>query len=419
MKRFILLAILVSGCTTIEIQNLGAPFVSANDSFQSIDRPKDTPTTGKTAKIGFVEFDDLGFQKDPEAVANVFTGISQLNSKSVADPLLMVVFIHGWHHNAAPDDSNVQAFKEFLSQLQYEEDNVSFSSHKRQVVGVYIGWRGESNESIINPLTYRSRKLAGLRVGEYGLQEILVQLKTLRNSNNNNRLVAIGHSFGGGVLYSSVMQNLVDSVVSAKRENSESLSKINKAYGDLVILLNPALEAARVETLNRRLTNVNFDQCQPLVLASFTSEKDTALSVAFPKGQDLFFPDDDKVAVASDRKDLVVTSYGNKVAYQTHELTCDTCSYSLEPSHLTADQYRDAHAVWDGFRRNNDAEFVVGDIKLKRSPQSKVRAGTPIMNVYVKGGTLMKEHNDIWGGDFSMFARALIGMEFSKNDTCR
>lgn len=419
MKKLFVLILVLSGCSPVENDNLGAPVYSVHDSFQTLDVVNESDNGRPKAAIGFIEFDDLGFQKDRSAVDNVFKNIRTLNENAGADPLLLVVFIHGWHHNAKPDDTNVTTFKRFLQNLQHEENIQTVSIHKRKVVGVYIGWRGESNESVLNPLTYRSRKSAGLRVGQYGLQEVLAELAKIRKSKQSNRLVSIGHSFGGGVLYSSVMQNLVENVVLAQKEGSNQLGTINKVYGDLVILVNPALEAARVEVLNRRLSNIKFADCQPLVFASFTSEYDKALSDVFPLGQKLFFYDDKKIALQGDHEDLVTTPYGNAPSFRTNELSCKSCDYKAEPVYLNQDQYRDAAKQWRAFRESKNAEFNVGNIKLTRNPDSPIQPGTPIMNVYVTGNTLMQDHNDIWGSEFSLFARALIGMEFARGEKCQ
>jgi len=420
MKKVLLLMLVLSGCASLDRDNLLGSFCSGVECYKDLEKHYLSTEANRSAKIGFVEFNDHGFQKDSLAVKNILDNISNLNRNPNTSPLLMVVFIHGWHHNASPDDSNVKSFEKFLINLQYEEDNISFSSTKRQVVGVYIGWRGESNESILNPITYRSRKLAGLRVGQYGLQEVLAELSLVRKGNDKNRMVSIGHSFGGGVLYSSVMQNLVDSVVSTDLSGKPgSTDIIGKAYGDLVILMNPALEAARVEVLNRRLSEAaEFNACQPLVLASFTSEKDKALSDAFPKGQSVFFGDDIRVAEADEYESLVISSYGNEENFKTHELECEHCAYSEEPKFLTKEQYVSAYKGWSDFRSDESNKFVVDDIQLTHHIGSKIKPGSPLINVYVRGDNIIADHNAIWGGDFAKFARALIGMEFAKQNKC-
>lgn len=420
MRKLLIFVLLISGCASLDTDNLKGSFCSKDDCYKELEKHASSDDNDRNAEIGFIEFNDHGFQKDQEAVKNIFTNLSSMSSDTNVSPLLLVVFIHGWHHNASPDDINVKSFENFLRNLQYEEDNISFSSTKRQVVGIYIGWRGESNESIFSPLTYRSRKMAGLRVGQYGVQEILAELNLIRKEDPKSRLVSIGHSFGGGVLYSSVMQNLVDSVVSAKpKDMVGNLPVIDKAYGDLVILMNPALEAARVEVLNRRLSEIaKFNECQPLVLASFTSQYDTALSDAFPKGQAIFFRDDKKVAEADDYEALVTTSYGNETNFRTHELECSDCVYNEAPKFLTVDQYRQAFSGWGEFRTNENSKFIVDNVKLSHFSGSHIKPGSPITNVYVKGANLIADHNAIWGGEFSKFARALIGMEFAKQSKC-
>ncbi len=344
-------------------------------AFLTLKKHSESDPSSIRARLGFVEFGDLGLRQHPAAVNHVFNEIHALNSED--KPLLIVMFIHGWHHNAGADDTNVISFKQFLVDLQYEEDTASVSRTKRQVIGVYVGWRGESDNSWANPLTYGSRKSAGLRVGQYGLQEVLAELSKIRNSNGRNRLVAVGHSFGGGLLYSAVLQNLVDKVVSADNspagsEDERTLDEIGKAYGDLVILMNPALEAARVETLNRRLADTTFAACQPLVLASFTSEKDKALSFHFPKGQAVFFRDD--LGVAEDVA-LVKTAYGRHEEYRTHELSCEGCTYreSSGQHYLTREQFVAAANQWDLFRTRADAPFSVDQMILNHFRLPKVR----------------------------------------------
>lgn len=420
MRNIILTILLLSACSSFDTTYATDSFCSAKDCYEELERHHSSKEGDRNAHIGFVEFNDHGFQKDPNAVLNILSNINELNRNSSTSPLLIVAFIHGWHHNANPEDSNVKSFKEFLVNLQYEEDNLSFSNKKRQVVGVYIGWRGESNDGLFSVLTYRTRKLAGLRVGEYGLQEVLAELNVIRESNQNNRLVSIGHSFGGGVLYSSVMQKLVDSVVSAKLDESNNMNTIvDKAYGDIVILMNPALEAARVEVLNRRLSRVEkFNTCQPLALVSFTSEYDEALSKIFPMGQKIFFKDDLKIAKSDKYEQLVTTSYGNQVSYRTNELICENCKLTSASNFLTASEYRSAANEWTNFRNSKNAKFSVGQITLSHLNSSQIKPGSPILNVYVKGDNIIKDHNTIWGSDFSKFARALIGMEFAKQNKC-
>ncbi len=47
----------------------------------------------------------------------------------------LLIFIHGWHHNAAPTDDNFVAFQRFHRQMAKTNPGL---------IGLYIGWRGIS-----------------------------------------------------------------------------------------------------------------------------------------------------------------------------------------------------------------------------------------------------------------------------------
>jgi hypothetical protein len=154
------------------------------------------------------------------------------------------------------------------------------------------------------------------------------------------------------------------------------------------------------------------------VLASFTSENDKALSDAFPKGQSIFFGDDIKVAEADGYQGLVVSSYGNEENFKTHVLKCELCEYSEEPKFLTSEQYISAFEEWSDFRSDKNYVFTVDEMQLSHHVGSKIKPGSPLINVYVESDNIIADHNAIWGGEFSKFARALIGMEFAKQNNC-
>ncbi len=102
------------------------------------------PNTGKEFYLGFVEFDDQGQLRDREQMNVVLDTYSQI---SVSDDVIITAFVHGWHHSAAPYDSYVESFKQLLAHVSHTE-TVSSQQDKRaerKVLGVYIGWRGDSS----------------------------------------------------------------------------------------------------------------------------------------------------------------------------------------------------------------------------------------------------------------------------------
>ena len=118
--------------------------------------------------LGFVEFDDQGaFWNRTQVMGKLNDtrgeGLLDRLERLAEDEakykgILMLVFVHGWHHNARHDDDNVRTFREVLRNLQ-ELENESDDDRRRKVVGVYVGWRGESLRiPLLNALTFWERK---------------------------------------------------------------------------------------------------------------------------------------------------------------------------------------------------------------------------------------------------------------------
>lgn len=353
--------------------------------------------------IAFIEFDEKGNPYDQASIDNVFQTIEEINQQD-NQSVLIVGFIHGWHHNAAQTDRNVIEFKSFLSSLAEEEKFLSVGK-PRKIIGLYMGWQGKSSEnSIVRLFSYRAKKELGLETGKKSVTPILKKLSKIRKSDKNNRLVLAGHSFGGGVLYSAVKDDLLYQL------QGESFSDV-KLFGDLVILLNPAIEANRFVDVHSYLKK-NFPICTPLSMISLTSEADTALSKHFPAGMKFFYRDQ----IKGDSSDsLLTTAYGRFSEFSNYELR-PIAGGSLEES-LSKSAFNSAVSTWKLFRSTN-APFVLGGVELMHKPNSKLFTGEPILNVLVDKN-LIQEHNEIWDPKVKYFLRGLIGMEFARNRFCR
>ncbi|MDF5939862.1 alpha/beta hydrolase [Pseudomonas aeruginosa] len=144
----------------------------------------------------------------------------------------MVVFIHGWKHNAGRDDGNVASFNKALANLAS-----SGVLGKRRLVGLYVGWRGKSMRGLYSEnLTYRDRKAVAEEVGRGGVAELLAQLERI-DRKDRNYLVIVGHSFGGAITLGALHDPLLERLL-ALRDGQRI-----RAFGDAVIMLNPAIEA--------------------------------------------------------------------------------------------------------------------------------------------------------------------------------
>src|SRR5215472_8482493 len=99
--------------------------------------------------LGFVEFDDQGWLYGTTGTNNqlqIDLVSKSIQSEMATNPLLIVVFVHGWKHNASGDDGNVEMFHsilERLGRLEHARSAKEKANHRR-VFGVYVGWRGLS-----------------------------------------------------------------------------------------------------------------------------------------------------------------------------------------------------------------------------------------------------------------------------------
>ncbi|MDM0056905.1 hypothetical protein [Variovorax fucosicus] len=185
--------------------------------------------------VNFVEFDDQGvFANRRQAEAAIANAV-----KSEAEGSYVVVFVHGWHHRAKTGDGNVQGFYDALA-------SVSRWNPTRKIKGIYVGWRGESVDvPFVNNLTFWDRKGTSDEVGRGALLEFLLRLEheVKMNPQDNNKLVLIGHSFGASVTFNALahvyLSRFLDGIYS-----SDSKPRF-RGYGDLVVLVNPAIEAMR------------------------------------------------------------------------------------------------------------------------------------------------------------------------------
>lgn len=244
-------------------------------------------------KISFVEFDDQGWfwnRNQLEATKGM------IKEESKKDDLLIIIYIHGWKHNADYNDSNVIKFREVLHNL-YELDKRDRSKDKtilgnRKIVGVYAGWRGLSaTYEPFKTLSFWERKNTAHKVGYGSMIDLLVNVENLQKAINKSpvkghktELVLIGHSFGGAVLYSAISQIMSERLVTTVGYDKD---KTLKSFGDLVIFLNPAFEASRYDNLNKLANSLKgqYSKEQKPVMSVITSKGDIATQYAFPIGR--------------------------------------------------------------------------------------------------------------------------------------
>ena len=394
-------------------------------------QPNETgPTPTNPVHLGYVEFDDQGALFDPDRKRRMMDRIEAIGAEH---PLLLVVFVHGWKHNASADDGNAASFARALRRIAAMDESLCAGApcERRRVVGVYVGWRGLSLKLPgLKNLTFWTRKSRAHRVGTDGVTEVLNELKLIENSSQKaelarldaahlphsrrdelSRMVVTGHSFGSAVVFTALQQQIMRDTVFRNQ------GSVQRSAADLVVLINPAFEAARVDALQRRLREWDHGKTQRPVLAVFTSEEDVATRTAFPMGRTLgtfthsYASDEQR---AKDR-----TTVGHYRPFITHELRLRDAQISeLAPLQLSS--YNDFRCSWRDFQRTDEVDiWDLGDILLERdkSIQTKSQRRNPFYNVRVKP-EIIQDHNDIWGDRFGEFLYRFVAVQSASLSNC-
>jgi hypothetical protein len=242
--------------------------------------------------LGIVEFDDQGWFWSRGQLDQVLDEIRRVSKDRGA---LILLFAHGWQHNASVDDSHLACFREVLRYLAHGEKD---AGRNRAVVGVYLGWRGLSLKiPYVQWLTFWTRKVAAERIGEAQALETLTALEELdrefqKNGYPDSRLIILGHSFGGTLVYSALANVFVRRMAgelyrsAPTADGSPARSEaIVPGFGDLVVLVNPAFEASRYQALLDISQRYKFDLRQTPILLLVSSANDVATRVYFPVGR--------------------------------------------------------------------------------------------------------------------------------------
>ncbi len=285
-------------------------------------------------QVGVVEFDDQGLRyarAQMDAVADVLDA-SMTGEKDV----ILVAFVHGWKHDARSDDDNLVAFQAVLQKtvelgaaLSAKLDAVA-----RPVFGVFGAWRGQSlydKFDVFDNVTFWDRQQAGLRVSTGSIRELLGRFRHYRNHRKDKGgapLVAvIGHSFGGMIVYSALAQSLIEAA-------SVPADEITPRFADLVLLVNPAFEAARylpIFELVQARTAAGKATAQPPVFICATAKNDWATGLVFPIGNAFSLLTESRRG--AQERQAMINTIGHLAWLKTHDLkgAAGPDRYTLDP----------------------------------------------------------------------------------------
>jgi pimeloyl-ACP methyl ester carboxylesterase len=311
MKPFVWLAcigVLVTGCVgQRQYRSIDKSVRYEALQARQFDPRQNADTVLYPYHLAFIEFDERGEFFDRRQLDSALATISKARDRAAtltrtqppdSAPVrpTVVLFVHGWKHNASDKSANVWGFRQLLAGFSLQT--------KAPVVGIYVGWRGLTlTPPILKELTFfdrhqKSQALPNAHLVE-SLTSIMSAAKVVRAQGEPTAtMVLFGHSFGGAVLESALTQTFAGLVA-----NAADVRKITWP-ADLIVYVNQAQEADRsyqlIEAMHTkgsprdtvsscRSPTSTTDPDVP-VMVSISSTGDYATGAAFPVGKAFLRP---------------------------------------------------------------------------------------------------------------------------------
>jgi hypothetical protein len=370
--------------------------------------------------LAFIEFTERGNAFSNAYQNAVFDRLWALSKKT---PLAIMVFVHGWKHNANPEDENVISFRHALKNLS-DSDVLG----PRQLIGIYIGWRGKSLHGLGSEnLTYWDRKAVAQEVGKGGVTDVFIELEKIDRSNSRNYLFIVGHSFGGAITLSALNEVLMERLKNAAIHENGPL----KAFGEGAVIINPAIEANQIMQLKEASMALGgADPNQVNLLHVVSSMGDSATHTIFPIGQTLG----------------VVLTWNQKEIYRTYK----NKNYTLSENDLdttTVGNYTPFHtAALIDFKEADESESKAILKKMKVNLKRKsVPLGQWMLHSYCTADSapganqtehlpcedneaisfvyttesFIKDHNDVFNDNVMAYFSTLVSQAIFKQDHTR
>ncbi|QDF97951.1 hypothetical protein CJ010_16135 [Azoarcus sp. DD4] len=239
-------------------------------------------TARSSYSMAFVELDDDGLLAEPAQVERL---LADLGQKLAQADTTILLYVHGWNHNAALDDDNVLCFGELaraaaLMQAGYRSRNGA----PRAVYAIYVGWPGVvyRREAFNKAFTFFGRQAAADRIGERGdLLHLFSRIARLRDQHQSGgagaKFVIVSHSLGARLTYKALRPVMQSSV-------SDGEDRRYALLADVAVLVNPALSADEHAVLAKLVGRApvagEARRAPRFVIA--TSERDEVLGGSIP-----------------------------------------------------------------------------------------------------------------------------------------
>ncbi len=227
-----------------------------------------------------IKFHDSGRYVDLTQLSEATNCIRQARQAN-RNGAVVVVFIHGWHHNAEwnrtkdDGDSHFTAFRKVLAGLTLREaERYPYGAPGgRRVIGIYFGWNGDPAKSWLRDtrwlthLSFKNRYSIAKKIGESAdmrkaLKQIFDVTKERFEEIPESPLILIGHSMGALMLESAFLSLLTDrdKVLVHRGTNHGNCVEIRQdghpiSFADVLIAINSAADSRIANEITATLKN--------------------------------------------------------------------------------------------------------------------------------------------------------------------
>jgi pimeloyl-ACP methyl ester carboxylesterase len=362
-------------------------------------------------ELAFLEFTERGNLFHRDRLADLAQYLKQQQDA------LILVFVHGWKHNASEDDSNVQSFRKLLAQLASVN-----ALGARKIIGIYLGWPGATLPvPLLQEVTFWARKAVAEEVGKGGATEVLLRLEAAavpRGETNGNLFLVIGHSFGGAIVLSALNEVLLDKLIGADpsdqcyqpawgEDTCQESCVRTEPFGHGVLVLNPAIEANHMLQLRGMVAENCYPKDQDKLLHVISSEADTATHRYFPLGQSI-------AMLLWDEKDIHRTYRGRPQTISEERLDRTTIGnlsqFWTGRLQKVGSDWRYCSYALDNFKNCPDLQPPADSIPT--------RSFEPVSFIYTDG-EFMSDHNDVFNAKVAAYLGAVAMESRSRRNSFR
>ncbi len=204
----------------------------------------------------------------------VITQLDALQQRLRTGANYVLVFIHGWRHDASIGDQDVadtRLYAAHAARFLAERCRSLGRDCATKVTAIYVGWRGARVDERWLAETFGpslGRTLAGLSAGstlfdrkpvaEAIAPSAVSALRSIEGvlaaGDPRNKMIVIGHSLGGDMLATGLKDDLLRAVHAHAPGTA-----MRPMLGNLVVLLNPAAEARKWTDLQREVLTRRAD----------------------------------------------------------------------------------------------------------------------------------------------------------------